>query len=41
VAGGSTLLVWKNGTEVTLLVLGASSPKTVELALAKAAAKRL
>jgi hypothetical protein len=40
-AGGSTLLVWKNGTEVTLLAFGVSPAMTAEKALAKSALARL
>jgi hypothetical protein len=41
VGGGSTLLVWKNGTGVTLLVLGMPNALTTEKALAAKAAARL
>ena len=41
VAGGSTLLVWKNGTGVTLLVLGMPNALATEKALAAKVAARL
>ena len=40
-AGGSTLLVWKRGTEVTLLAFGVTPALTAEKALAKSALARL
>jgi hypothetical protein len=40
-AGGSTLLVWKHGTAVTLLILGTPSPLASEKQLAKKALARL
>ena len=40
-AGGPTLLLWKNGTEVTVLVEGGSSPLRAEKKLGKIAAGRL
>jgi len=40
-AGGSTLLVWKQGTEVTLLAFGVTPALTAEKALAKSALARL
>lgn len=39
--GGSTLLVWRHGTSVTLLVLGVPNPLAVEKQLGKKAANRL
>lgn len=39
--GGSTLLLWKNGTELTVLVTGVASPLKAEKILGKAAAGRL
>jgi hypothetical protein len=40
-AGGFTLLVWKHGTAVTVLVLGATPPLTAEKALALRALAKL
>ena len=40
-AAGSTLLVWKNGTAVTILVLGTANPLASEETLAKKALARL
>ena len=41
VKGGSAVLVWKNGTEVTVAVTGVGKALNAEEALAKAAAARL
>jgi len=41
VGGGSTLLVWKNGTAVTLLAIGTPNALTTEKALAAKVAARL
>lgn len=41
VGGGSTLLLWKNGTAVTLLAIGTPSALTTEKALATKVAARL
>jgi len=39
--GGTTLLVWKHGTELTLLATGVNDPVKVEKTAAKSAANRL
>jgi hypothetical protein len=39
--GGSTLLLWKNGTELTVLVTGVSHTLSAEKTLGKIAASRL
>jgi hypothetical protein len=39
--GGSTLLLWKNGTEVTVLVIGVSHTLATEKTLGRIAASRL
>jgi hypothetical protein len=39
--GGSTLLLWKNGTEVTVLVTGVSHTLATEKTLGRIAASRL
>ena len=41
VKGGSAVLVWKNGTEVTVYITGIGKALNAEEALAKAAAARL
>ncbi|MES1248967.1 MAG: hypothetical protein ABUS54_14975 [Actinomycetota bacterium] len=41
VGGGTVLLVWKHGTSVTVLVLGAAQPLAAEQALANRALARL
>jgi len=41
VGGASTLLLWKHGTELTLLATGVGNPLKAEKTLGKAAAGRL
>ncbi len=41
VQGGTTLLLWKNGTELTLLATGVSNPLKAEKTIGKLAARRI